>query len=66
MVMLAGRVGTLRSARLPPRTAAVVEEQALAGQTRLQVGLVVAREQKDRQQEQVRMAGAREELVPLR
>ena len=66
MVMLAGRVGTLRSARLPQPTAAVVEEQALAGQTRLQVGLVVAREQKDRQQEQVRMAGAREELVPLR
>ena len=28
-VILAGRVGTLRSARLPPRMAAVVEVQAM-------------------------------------
>ena len=66
MVLKGVRAATPRSERLLQRSVAAVEEQALAGQTRLQVGLVVAREQKDRQQEQVRMAGAREELVPLR
>lgn len=63
---LEGRAAILRSVRSPQPMAAGVEELAVAGQAHLQVGLAVAREQKDRQQEQVRMAGAREELVPLR
>ena len=60
------RVETPRSERLLQRSVVAVEEQALAGHPHLQVALVVAREQKDRQQEQVRMEVEREELVPLR
>ena len=60
------RAGTPRSERLLQRSAVAVVEQALAGHPHLQVALVVASEQKDRPQEQVRMAVEREELAPLR